>query len=145
LILRFVVNGPPVPCARARVVVTKVRGKTKARAFTPEKTADYETHVRTLARYAVMQTPGWRTDWGAYAITLRFYRAERRGDLDNFAKAQMDGLRTVAYIDDAVVVSAHIEMHDDPANPRAEVEVEMIGDETIEQLRKRTARERRAG
>jgi len=139
--LRFTIPGPPVPCARARIVVSRSHGRTRAHAFTPEKTASYEAHVRTLARVAVYQTQGWRTDWGAYSVTLRFYRAERRGDWDNLAKSVTDGLNGVAYHDDARIVHALVEVHEDPAQPRAEVVIEMTGSETIEELQRRLRRE----
>jgi hypothetical protein len=78
----FEALGAPVPCARARVV--GARGKTHA--FTPRKTAEFEQLVRLVAMTAVGKMDGWRTDWPAYRFELVVYRAERRGDWDNFAR-----------------------------------------------------------
>ncbi len=58
---------------------------------------------------------------GAVGLTLRFYRPERRGDLDNRIKVLLDALQGIAYADDAQVRELHCYLADDSANPRVEV------------------------
>ncbi len=122
-ILSFVVHGPPVPKARARVFQ---RPGEKARAVTPAKTMAYEKHVGTIARGALSHLRGWRTDWAAYALTVRAFRSTRRGDLDNVIKVVGDSLIGVAYADDSAIMRISAEMADDPERPRIEVAVEML-------------------
>ncbi len=126
LALSFTIMGPPVPCDRARVVsVSDARG-THTRGVTPAKTRAYENHVRTLAMAAVSQARGWPVAADAYAVTIRIYRAQRRGDWDNFAKAITDAMNKVVYPDDRLIRRALVEMFEDPARPRAEVTVEVM-------------------
>ncbi len=136
MILSFIVNGPPVPCARARVIpddrsASGVAGqgakrKARFRAVTPTKTRRYETHVGVIARAAVSHLSAWRLDAAGYAVTIRVFRAERRGDWDNFAKAITDGMNRAVYLDDRLIRRALVEVDEDPARPRVEVEVEML-------------------
>jgi Holliday junction resolvase RusA-like endonuclease len=124
-LLRFTVQGPPVPKARARVVARKGE---KARSYTPESTAAYEKLIGMHALAAVSKTPGWRTDWAAYALTVMVYRDVRRGDADNFAKAVSDGMNKIAYLDDAAITSLRVDLIDGDERPRVEIEVRMLGD-----------------
>lgn len=112
--LAFVIPGPPVPLARARVV--------NGHAFTPQRSADYKRHVASCARAAITANH-WH--YGeSYAVTVRVYRQARRGDLDNFVKAVLDGM-TMANVwqDDKFVYEIHSTMAVDKDNPRVEVEV----------------------
>lgn len=61
---------------------------------------------------------------GNVAVSLWFYRKQRRGDLDNFIKATFDSLNGVAFLDDSQVTEIHAWRHDDKANPRVEIQVE---------------------
>lgn len=56
-------------------------------------------------------------------VTMTVYRAQRRGDLDNFQKVLLDALKGIAFLDDSQVVEIHSRREDDKANPRVEVEV----------------------
>lgn len=114
--LRFVVEGPPVGKERARV--------TAHGTFTPEKTARYESLVRSLARLST--PPGW-TLGGQYALTCRvFYGDRRRRDLDNCVKCIGDGLNKSAYTDDSQVAELHAYRGYDKARPRVEVELMLL-------------------
>lgn len=118
----FLVMGPPVPCARARVYATE-RG---FKSSTPAKTKTYERHVGMLALAA--RPRGWRIDAKAYGLRVSIHRAARRGDADNFLKSIADGLKGVAWKDDSRVYRMAVEMADDAARPRAYVTVELLGD-----------------
>jgi Holliday junction resolvase RusA-like endonuclease len=100
--LTFVVHGPPVPKARARVA-TNAEGKTHA--FTPAKTKAYEKHVGMIA---MAERTHWRTwprlDRGArFGLSVRVYRSRGQGDLDNFIKSCLDSCNGVLWVDDSQV------------------------------------------
>lgn len=125
MILRFAVPGPPVPKARARVV----QRDDGAHAVTPARTKAYEQHVRTIADAAVRAFWSESCSWPlgeAYRVTMRFYRAERRGDIDNLFKSVSDAANGVLWEDDRQIREAHVYVYEDKARPRAEVEVEVI-------------------
>lgn len=122
----FVVHGPPVPKARARTVTRRSQaGATLTRSFTPDKTVAYERLIGGIGRAALSKLPRWRTD-GRYAVQIAVYRAARRGDVDNFAKAVLDGLNGVCWRDDSAVTRLAVELYEDKERPRIEVEVTEI-------------------
>lgn len=63
---------------------------------------------------------------GDVSLTLRLYRPQKRGDLDNRIKVLLDALQGVAYKDDEQVVELHAFRHDDKENPRVEIVVEKL-------------------
>ena len=63
---------------------------------------------------------------GHVALHINLYRPQRSGDLDNRIKILCDALKGVAYNDDAQIVEIHARLHDDKANPRAEVEIREV-------------------
>jgi Holliday junction resolvase RusA-like endonuclease len=102
----FVVKGPPVPKARARVVTMG----SKTHAVTPARTAQYEALVRMHALSARQKEPAWRLDAPGYAVEIDVHRSARRGDLDNFAKAILDACNGVLWVDDRFVMLLHAEI-----------------------------------
>lgn len=60
---------------------------------------------------------------GELVVTLRFYRPQRSGDLDNYVKVALDSLNGVVWYDDKQIVEIHSYRYDDKARPRVEVEV----------------------
>ena len=60
---------------------------------------------------------------GPVAVTLRVYRAQKSGDLDNRIKVILDSLKGVAWEDDSQVTELHAYRYDDKTNPRVEVEI----------------------
>lgn len=118
MILRFTVSGPPMPKARPRL------GRV-GRVFTPRATVAYERLVRLCAS-AAMPYGGWDlTGWYALEIDLYFPDMRRR-DLDNCAKAIMDALNGVAWVDDSLVNDLRVSRHHDKEHPRAEVVIEEV-------------------
>ena len=120
--LSFVVPGQPVPTARARVVV---RGG-KAHAFTPKRTASYQTTVALYARRAMaLRAQGSFPMKGALGLHVQFHREdERRCDLDNLAKGVKDALTKVgAWGDDSQVVHLEAFKFTGSGDPRTEVRV----------------------
>jgi Holliday junction resolvase RusA-like endonuclease len=137
VICSFVIQGEPVPCARARVFAR--RGKIVA--VTPEKTRGYEHIVGLVAR--TKRPRGWRLDWASYSIKVTVYRAVRRGDGDNYQKAVADGLTGVLWQNDSAAHAWTVDIVDDLAKPRIEVIVETLGDQDIATARKARAKQLR--
>lgn len=83
---------------------------------------DGRAYKQAVANLAVAR--GVQPISGALAITGRFYRPRRVGDLDNLIKGTLDALAGFAYHDDAQIEELHLYRFDDKDNPRAEVIVE---------------------
>lgn len=115
MICAFTVLGPPQPKERARACPN-------GKHVTPLKTRRYERLVGTVA---CLQVPrGWPLD-GIYVVEVQAYFADRRArDVDNVAKAVLDGLNKVLWRDDRQVLRLVSEKHVDRAKPRVEVRVE---------------------
>lgn len=123
--VRFTVIGQPVPKGRPRFF--------KGVAVTPQRTRDYERHVRNVA---ALYCAHWdRT--GAYRVTLEFIGPRLIGDLDNYAKAVLDGMNGYAFEDDRQVTELRGFKHSlATEQPRVEVLVERIGDKPMRRKRK---------
>jgi Holliday junction resolvase RusA-like endonuclease len=118
--LSFVVPGEPQGKGRARVSMRNG----KPHLHTPDKTASYERTVAWLAREA-----GVRPCEGPVTLAIAAHfllpqsaskkrqaemlklRPTKKPDIDNVAKAVLDGLLSVAYGDDAQVVGLHVSKH----------------------------------
>lgn len=116
----FVVQGNPVPKARARA------GKGR---FRPCKRSErYEQLVGAMALRA-----GLRDEARAVSVRIDIWRATgQRYDVDNVAKAVLDGMvKHGALRDDAMVIVARVvATHRGKSDrPRVEVRVDVVGDE----------------
>ena len=122
--LRFIVPGPPIPKARARVVAS---AGGKAHAFTPAATARYEKTVATYALRARLAHAGpWPLD-ARYRVELWSYR-RREADLDNIIKSALDACNGVLWTDDAQVDEIHARRRaDDGACEQLIVDVFVLG------------------
>jgi len=118
--LTFHVDINPVPKGRPRF--SKVGGF--MRSYTPKKTSDYETEVRTQAQ-AVMTREPLETPLAVYlyfrlpiprshskkrqeACLTGSERPIKKPDIDNLAKSVLDGLNGVVWHDDSQIVSLHL-------------------------------------
>jgi Holliday junction resolvase RusA-like endonuclease len=102
----FTVEGQPIPKERPRVV--------NGRAYTPERTRNWETAVAWCARIAMGPKKPLAGD---LVVTLEFRRKGKlRADLDNLTK-NIDGMNGVVWHDDKQVVELHARVRyasDDP-------------------------------
>lgn len=173
--LEFIVPGPPVPCARPRVIplmrngkpVLGMGGRPIVHTFMPDTTVEYEERVGLFTRRMLVANPAWQ-DVALSNVMLRvhlhFVRQHRRGDLDNFQKAALDGMKKAneyrldendlvsgrprkifvrgIYPDDDRISQAIASMHTDPkAEPRTEILIEPANVVLDEPLWMRVARE----
>ena len=63
---------------------------------------------------------------GPVSINILVYRPRKRGDLDNVAKAILDSLNRIAWLDDSQVVQLIMRRYDDKNNPRVLVKVASV-------------------
>ena len=67
---------------------------------------------------ALLRLPCFRPLVGPVAVTVRAYRPQRRGDLDNTLKALLDSVQGLLYENDSQIVELHAHRLDDARNPR---------------------------
>lgn len=91
--IEFFVEGTPVPKARARVTRS-------GHTYTPAKTVAWEQLVAWKAKIARGPRPILT---GKVSVSLEFYGARANADIDNLAKAVLDGMNGVIYTDDKQV------------------------------------------
>lgn len=110
-VIRFTVDGPPVPKGRPRVY--------NGVAVTPPRTVAYEEAVG----YAALAARTWDapTDKPVSVVAWFYMPNHRRVDVDNLVKSLLDGLSGVLYEDDGQVVRIEAVKMVDRDNPRAEV------------------------
>lgn len=72
----------------------------------------------------------WRNLTGSLSVTVRWFRSRKAGDLDNRLKQLLDALRERVYADDSQVVELHAYRADDKENPRCEVLITSLPQES---------------
>lgn len=80
-------------------------------------------YKRFVADVAGLKTP----IYSDVAVTVKVFRPQRSGDLDNRLKCLLDSLRGVVFADDKQVVEIHAFRFEDPKRPRVEVEIKVLG------------------
>lgn len=120
--MKFTIPGEPCGKARPRVV----HNGSFSRAYTPEKTVNYETlvkleyqrqcgdayisaggiHMSIIARCAIPNSASKRK---AQAMLDGAIRPTKKPDCDNIIKIICDALNGIAYKDDAQIISVSIE------------------------------------
>jgi Holliday junction resolvase RusA-like endonuclease len=108
----FFIPGQPVAKGRPRF------NSFQKRAYTPDKTANYERRVRSIIQAMLLQAGRREPYQGSVGITFTFYMARpnshtkkqrlaydhlTRPDLDNLEKAIMDAMNGIVYKDDSQV------------------------------------------
>ncbi len=121
MLLSVTIPGDPV--AKGRPKLTTISGM--ARAYTPAKTRNYESLVRLAVEQAMTgRSPfdcpldceisvflGVPASWSkkrSAAALLGCVLPTKRPDLDNFTKAILDGMNSVAFTDDARIVDLRV-------------------------------------
>jgi crossover junction endodeoxyribonuclease RusA len=112
--IRIIIPGRPVPKQRPRFART-------GHIYTPQETRDYEDFVGWKAKEVVKEPLE-----GDIALYIRVYvNRNVFADIDNIAKAIMDGLNGVAYKDDRQVVCLSIQRIKG-REERVEIELEEV-------------------
>lgn len=129
--IKFVVYGKPQGKARPRFT-------SQGRAYTPQKTVDYETQIRqayVAAGGAIIGAMISNTAPIQIKITAYFKKAKTnkmdfptlKPDADNIAKAVCDALNGIAYKDDKQITCLTVnKVWADDGVERIEIEVENI-------------------
>ena len=117
----FHVEGPPRGKGRARFA----RRGNFVSTYTDSKTVDYETHIRACAikamgsseplespvsvyLYARIPIPASYSKKKREACISGDIRPTKKPDIDNIAKAFLDAMNGIVYLDDKQVVSLHV-------------------------------------
>lgn len=105
--MNLFVPGNPQPWQRVALVS---KGRARPHMFTPDETRAWEKTVGLHARAARSRERNWPSFSDAlFRVELRFTLPDRRRrDLDNLAKAVLDGCNKVLWHDDAQVAELHI-------------------------------------
>jgi Holliday junction resolvase RusA-like endonuclease len=119
---RFTVFGDPVTWKRPQQGRNKATGNVFR--YSDKEQEAHKNRVRVAARNGGVR----RQFLYPVELHLAFYRRFSStepafGDADNHAKLVKDALNGIAYPDDRMVVSVHVEKHQDAARPRTEVEI----------------------
>lgn len=118
--LRFTVFGAPQPKESARFG--------RGHAYTPPRTRAYALAVQTAALAECMRASWPRDERGSFAVKIALYvlPGGRQADVDNIAKALLDGMSRVVFRNDRDVVELSVRRHFDAVRPRAEIHVRPI-------------------
>lgn len=118
--IRVAITGAPIPKGRPRFRTIRANGNEFTQTYTPSKTRAYETHVRVTAT-GVMQGQQLEALVGPLGVTMAVFlpvpkswpKKRRQNaleglelptpkpDLDNVAKAVLDGLQGILFADDS--------------------------------------------
>ena len=89
--------------------------------------------VKSEEARAYQQEAGWIAKASGFdctksdvAITVKVYRPQKSGDLDNFLKVTLDSLKGIIYDDDDQITVIHAERYDDKKNPRVDLFIEVV-------------------
>ena len=116
--IKFTVEVEPLPQPRPRF--------SRGRCFQPKPIVEYKAAITQAARLAMANREPMTGELSAVIKLFRKYKSTSRrfGDLDNHAKAILDALNGVCFVDDSQVVKLTVEKYTDKDNPRVEVEIE---------------------
>jgi crossover junction endodeoxyribonuclease RusA len=120
----FTIPGQPLPKERPRF--------SRGHSYTSKATRDAETRVASsFTGQAGVTHPITEPLTGPIRFVARFYRKNNvTADLDNCVKLLTDALNGIAYEDDRQIKSIRADMHVDRDNPRTEIEIWTIREET---------------
>lgn len=137
--VEIVMHGDPNGKGRAKFSGRIVNGKVVGRAYTPEKTRNFEENLAWAAQVAMAGRPLYDGPlevevWAHMAIPASKPKKwigaalfglifpTKKPDVDNFAKSALDSCNKVVFVDDAQVVDLHVYKRFS-AQPRLEVKI----------------------
>lgn len=121
--INFVVEEDPLPQSRPRFSFGRVYEKAEVKAF-----------KRIVGYRATATMNGHEPLEGMLICRLKFFRkfaptSRRFGDFDNLAKSVCDAMNGIVFKDDSQIVSCTIEKFTDAGFPRAEIQIEKVGND----------------
>ena len=137
--VEVVMCGEPTAKGRAKFSGRVVKGKVFGRAYTPEKTRNFEENLAWAAQvamngrplfdgplevevWAFMSIPASKPKkWVAAALLSRVFPT-KKPDADNFAKSALDSCNKVVFVDDGQVVDLRVYKRFS-AQPRIEIKI----------------------
>ena len=132
-VLRFVVEGEPVPKGRPRFAVRKGKGgQSFVKPYTPAETEAYANVVRLVAQAAASAARWKPSKDDRYTVVIRVFRThyDAGGDIDNYAKEILDAIIPKPRLpgsgiiaDDRYVRGLGSSLNVDAKHPRVEVEL----------------------
>jgi crossover junction endodeoxyribonuclease RusA len=109
----------PLPPSSNRYWRTVISGN-RALTFVSDEAKQYKRFVKDIAG---LDTP----IYSEISVTVKIFRPQRSGDLDNRLKVLFDALQGVVYANDSQIVEIHAFRFEDRPRPRVEVEVRALG------------------
>lgn len=118
--MKICVLTEPIPEARPRFG--------NGRTYQPARNREYREVVKAAAIVAMCGREPMTGEVTARISLFRRFKPTARnyGDCDNHAKAILDGLTGICFVDDAQVVKLVVEKFKDSDNPRAEIELSEV-------------------
>ena len=146
----LIIDGNPFGKQRPRVVRT---GKGASRAFTPEKTMQYESYVKVLyrqkyGRYTIFKEDDeLHLDIKAYykiakstpkylkeMMIIGMFKPTKKPDVDNIIKIIADSLNEVAYKDDKQIVACSCQKFY-ASEPRVEIVISKLNETSVSEIK----------
>lgn len=120
--ITFTLPMPPSSNRYWRTVAytSKRTNRPAAAIFVSDEAEKYKKEVARQARGQMMIQ-------SEVILTVKVFREQRSGDLDNRLKVLCDALQGVVYANDSQIVEIHAFRFEDKKNPRVEVEVQALG------------------
>jgi len=134
--IQIIINGKPN--AKERPYFSTKNGK--VRVFTPSKTSNFENYVKQVAspffHYPIQGpielTINFFLPRPKYLIwktkPMPFVYSDKRPDIDNLVKSVVDGLKGIAFFDDAQISILHVTKgyHSGEEGPKTIIKIETI-------------------
>lgn len=146
----LIIDGNPFGKQRPRVVRTR---KGASRAFTPEKTANYESYIKTLYRQKYGRRTSFKEDDELHLDIKAYYeiakstpkylkemmitgvvKPTKKPDVDNIIKIIADSLNEVAYKDDKQIVACSCQKFY-ASEPRVEIVISKLNETSVSEIK----------
>ena len=146
----LIIDGNPFGKQRPRVVRT---GKGASRAFTPEKTMQYESYVKVLYRQKYGRHTSFKEDDELHLDIKAYYeitkstpkylkemmitgvvKPTKKPDVDNIIKIIADSLNEVAYKDDKQIVACSCQKFY-ASEPRVEIVISKLNETSVSEIK----------
>ena len=146
----LIIDGNPFGKQRPRVVRTR---KGASRAFTPEKTANYESYIKTLYRQKYGRRTSFKEDDELHLDIKAYYeiakstpkylkemmligvvKPTKKPDVDNIIKIIADSLNGVAYKDDKQIVACSCQKFY-ASEPRVEIVISKLNETSVSEIK----------